>query len=409
MRQRGLRCGLIVGDSAPRGQAARRWLRRVRRERGGRDASRFRCGLRALWGDRAPATTAGVNEHLRACIRKLAAGQDLTGGEASAAMDAFISGDFSPVQLGCVMMGLRCKGETPEELEGLLRPYARRVRRVTVPSDLLPVVDLCGTGGDGPSARVFNVSTTAMFVAAGAGVRVVKHGTSAVSSECGSTDVLKALGVRISADPATIVRCLRAAGVTYIHGPHMNEAMSNVIAPRRESGMRSFFNLLGPMANPASPSRQVMGVYDPRYTEVVARASAQLGREHVLVVCADDGLDELSISTRTKICELKHGTVHSYTIEPEDLGLVRVPLAELSGGGPSENAALLASIVSGQVRGARRDVAALNAAAAIMVSGLCDSLEEGLRRAYHSIDSGAASAALERLRAFGAGEEGREP
>ena len=186
----------------------------------------------------------------------------------------------------------------------------------------------------------------------------------------------------------------------------MNEAMSNVIAPRHESGMRSFFNLLGPMANPASPSRQVMGVYDARYTEVVARASARLGREHVLVVCAADGLDELSISSRTQICELKQGAVRSYTIEPEDLGLVRVPLAELSGGEPSENAALLANIVSGQVGGPRRDVVALNAAAAIMISGLCDSLGEGLERAYHSIDSGAACTALERLRAFGAGQQG---
>jgi anthranilate phosphoribosyltransferase len=340
------------------------------------------------------------SEHLKICVRKLALGRDLTSAEARGAMEVFISGAFSPVQLGCMMMGMRCKGETADELEGLLGPYVERMRRVRLPSELLPVVDMCGTGGDGPSADVFNVSTTAMFVAAGAGARVVKHGTSAVSSQCGSTDVLEALGVMISGDPEVIARCVGDAGLAYIHGPLMNDAMKNVIAPRREAGMRSFFNLLGPMASPAMPTRQVIGVYDARYTEVVARTLGRLGREHVLVVCADDGLDELSISARTQICELRHGEVRSYAVEPEQLGLARAPLSALSGGGPAENAALLVGIVTGRVRGARRDVVALNAAAAIVVAGLADSLRAGLDRAYDSIDSGAAALALRRLQAF---------
>jgi anthranilate phosphoribosyltransferase len=330
----------------------------------------------------------------------------LTRDEATLAMDAFIAGDFSHAQLGCMMMGLRMRGETSEELQGFLAPYVSRSRRIELPAELLPIVDMCGTGGDGPSASVFNVSTTAMFVAVGAGVRVLKHGTSAVSSDSGSTDVLKQLGVQMVSDPEQVVACLKAAGVAYIHGPSMNPAMGNVIGPRRETGMRSFFNLLGPMSNPAAPERQVIGVYDPRYTEVVARTLASFGRKHVLVVCAEDGLDEISITTRTHVSELKNGSVRSYTLEPEELGVKRATLAELSGGDPATNATILRRLLSGELRDARRELVAVNAGAALVVAGKCDTLREGAALARASIDQGDALAALERLSSFKAGAQG---
>lgn len=341
--------------------------------------------------------TINPREFLKKVIQRLTRRENLTTDEATRMMEIFIAGDFEHVQLGCIIMGMRLKRETPEELKGLLLAYRRAAQSIQVPEHF-NFVDLCGTGGDGPSADVFNISTTAAFVACGAGVPIVKHGTSAVSSQSGSSDVLAALGVQPTLTSEDVRDRLQDCGVAYLHGPALNSAMRNVIGPRHASGMRSFFNLLGPMSNPARPKRQVIGIYNQEYTEIVAQTLAMVGSEHVMVVAADDGLDELSIHVPTKISELKAGKVQTYKFHPSEYGFSAMDYREVVGGNPDFNARKMIDILQGRVRGCARDLVVLNAAAVIVVGGLANTIAEGLTLARKSIDEGKAFAALESSR-----------
>lgn len=330
---------------------------------------------------------------LASILRRLSEGHDISADQAESMMCSFINGDFSPVELGCIMMGMRLKGETTEELSGMVRAYRAASIPVATPPDL-DVVDVCGTGGDGPSAGVFNISTTAMFVAAGAGIPMTKHGTSAVSSQSGSSDVLEALGGRNLSDPRQVSEGLDAMGLAFIHGPSFNQGMKNVIQSRREAGIRSFFNLLGPMSNPAKPRRQVIGIYDRRYTNVVADTLGRLGAVHVMAVSAHNGLDEISTEGPTQISEFKNGTVTTTQFDPTPFGFGKIDWEELRGEDPAFNASKMVRILNGEISGCAREIVVLNAAAAIIVGGFAPSFEEGLAIAGNSIDSGKA---LEKL------------
>ncbi|WFU05752.1 anthranilate phosphoribosyltransferase (plasmid) [Rhizobium sp. CB3171] len=341
---------------------------------------------------------------LASILKPLAEGHDISADQAESMMRSFILGDFSPVELGCIMMGMRLKGETPEELEGMVRAY--RAASITVAtSPDLDVVDVCGTGGDGPSAGVFNISTTSMFVAAGAGVPMTKHGTSAVSSQSGSSDVLEALGGRNLRNPRQVSECLDAIGLAFMHGPSFNQGMKNVIQSRREAGIRSFFNLLGPMSNPANPRRQVIGIYDRRYTNVVAETLGRLGAVHVMAVSAHNGLDEISTEGLTQISEFKNGKVTTMQFDPAPFGFSKIDWDELHGGDPAFNASKMIRILNGQISGCAREIVALNAAAAIIVGGLASSFEEGLAMADQSIDSGRALEKLDDYRRWTSRED----
>lgn len=339
----------------------------------------------------APATS------LAPMLRRLADGADLSSVEAETMMQAFIDGNFSPVELGCAMMGMRLKGETAEELAGLVRASRAAATPVVTPPGL-EVVDLCGTGGDGPGAGAFNISTTAMFVAAGAGVAMTKHGTGAVSSRSGSSDVLEALGARNLADPRQVSACLQATGLAFLHGPAFNRGMRNVIQARRQAGIRSFFNLVGPMSNPATPPRQVIGLYDRRYTEVVAETLGRLGSRHVMVVAAHNGLDEISTEGATQISEFRDGRLTTFQFDPAPFGFGPIDWQALRGGDPDFNAAKTQAILGGLICGCARDIVLLNAAAAIIVGGMASSFGEGLAAAQASLDSGRALAKLDAYR-----------
>lgn len=341
-----------------------------------------------------------MTEHASAiglALKKLSSGLDLSCGEAEGMMQAFIEGKFTPAQLGCIMMGMRLKGETSDELVGMVRAYRASSNPIPIAPEL-NIVDLCGTGGDGASARVFNISTTAMFVAAGAGVAITKHGTGAVSSRSGSSDVLQALGGGNLDEPKQIAACLRAVGVAYLHGPYFNRGMRNVIQGRKEVGLRSFFNLLGPMTNPASPRRQVVGVHDRRYTSVIAQTLSCLGACHVLVVSAHNGLDEISSEGLTQISELRDGKVTTYDFDPSHFGFGATSWDDLRGGDPAFNARKTIAILAGEIGGSARDVVLLNAAAAILVSGLGATFADGLALATESLDNGNALRKLEAYR-----------
>lgn len=345
-----------------------------------------------------------TNFALASILKLLAEGHDISADQAESMMCSFISGDFSPVELGCIMMGMRLKGEKADELAGMVRAYRAASVPVATPPDL-DVVDVCGTGGDGPSAGVFNISTTAMFVAAGAGVPMTKHGTSAVSSQSGSSDVLEALGGRNLRDPRQVSECLDAIGLAFMHGPSFNGGMKNVIQGRREAGIRSFFNLLGPMSNPAKPSRQVIGIYDRRYTNVVADTLGRLGAVHVMAVSAHNGLDEISTEGLTQISELKDGKVTTTQFDPTPFGFSKIDWEELRGADPAFNAAKMVRILNGQISGCAREIVILNAAAAIIVGGLASSFEEGLALAGSSIDGGRALEKLDNYRRWTSRED----
>lgn len=340
---------------------------------------------------------------LASIVKQLAEGNDISARQAESMMRTFIKGDFSPVVLFCIMMGMRLKGETADELAGMVRAYRAASVPVRTPPNL-DIVDVCGTGGDGPSAGVFNISTTAMFVAAGAGVPMTKHGTSAVSSQSGSSDVLEALGGKNLRDPRQVSECLDAIGIAFMHGPSFNQGMKNVIQSRREAGIRSFFNLLGPMSNPARPRRQVIGIYDRRYTNVVADTLGRLGAIHVMAVSAHNGLDEISTEGLTQISEFKDGKVTTTQFDPTPFGFSKVDWEELRGGDPAFNASKMIRILSSQISGSAREIVTLNAAAAIVVGGLSSSFKEGVALASDSIDSGKALEKLDDYRRWTSNE-----
>ncbi|NQT87150.1 anthranilate phosphoribosyltransferase [bacterium] len=329
---------------------------------------------------------------IREAIAMLLDGTDLSDEQATAVMNQIMSGDATDAQIGAFLIALRVKGETVEEITGCARVMREKATRIAAP--FADVLDTCGTGGD--ASGTFNISTATAIVAAGAGCRVAKHGNRSVSSSSGSADVLKALGVNIEADTATVERCIAEAGIGFLFAPLLHGAMKYAIGPRREMGVRTIFNILGPLTNPAFASRQVLGVYDARLVEPLARVLGNLGSVRCLVVHGDDGLDELTTTAPSQVAELDGGEVTCWTLEPEDVGLPRASLDDLKVAGPDESAAAIRGVLAGEA-GPKRDIVALNAAAAIVAGGKADDLKAGIAVAVAAIDSGAAAATLAKL------------
>jgi anthranilate phosphoribosyltransferase len=307
-------------------------------------------------------------------------------------MGLIMDGNVLPSQIAGLLVGLALKGERPGELVGFAR--AMRDRAVKLSGSVGDVFDTCGTGGDG--AHTFNVSTAAALVVAGAGVRVAKHGNRAVSSQCGSADVFEALGVRLDAAPATVEQALEA-GCAFFFAPTWHPSMRHAGPTRRELGVRTAFNLLGPLTNPAGARRQIVGVSRPEHTALLARALGALGAERAWVVHGAGGLDELSTLGHTKVSELKDGTVNTFYVHPFDVGLPQASMVDLGGGTAAENAALIDRLLDGE-RGPRRDIVLLNAAAGLLIAGRAPSLQAGMARAAESLDHGAARRILDDLR-----------
>jgi anthranilate phosphoribosyltransferase len=329
---------------------------------------------------------------IKEAIRRLSERRDLTSEECAQAMNEVMSGEATPAQVAAFIVALRMKGETPEEITGCARVMRAKARRIEAGAEV--VLDTCGTGGD--ARNTFNISTAAAFVAAGAGATVAKHGNRAVSSHSGSADVLRQLGVNIEAGPDVVERCLREARIGFLYAPMLHEAMKFAIGPRREIGIRTVFNLLGPLTNPAGARHQLIGVYDPALPPVLAAVLKSLGSERCLVVHGDDGLDEITTTGKTLVAELKDGEVTTREWAPEQFGLPRAKLSDLVVRSVEEAAEAIRSVLKGE-RGPRRDIVALNAGAAIMVAGLAGDLAAGIRRAEQAMDAGAAQRALQEL------------
>ena len=327
-----------------------------------------------------------------ALIEKLQRRQDLTVEEAAGAMEEIMEGRAQPAQIAGLLVGLAMKGERPAEVVGLAQTMRAKATRLS--REYRGVFDTCGTGGD--RAHTFNVSTVAALVLAACGVRVAKHGNRSVSSRCGSADVFEALGVNVAADPAVVERCLNDVGIAFFFAPTFHPSMRHAAATRRELGVRTAFNLLGPLTNPAGATRQLVGVPRPELTELVARSLALLGTERAWVVHGADGLDEISTTGYTKVSECRDGAVNTFYIHPADVGLPKASPEALRGGDAPRNAAILRNILNGE-SGAARDIVLLNAAAALLVAGVESRLENGLKRAADAIDSGRAAAVLDRL------------
>jgi anthranilate phosphoribosyltransferase len=328
------------------------------------------------------------NAVLTQAIDRVAAGVDLSADEAADVLSEVMAGNASEVQSAAFLIALRGKGETVQEIAGLARTMRALAERVQAGEDLL---DTAGTGGGRPT---FNVSTTAAFVAAGAGCRVAKHGNRSATSQCGSADVLEALGGRIDLEPAAVAECIDAVGFGFMFAPLHHKAMRHVVPVRKELGVRTIFNFLGPLTNPAGARRQVIGVSDPAKLPTMAAALGELGTERALVVSSADGLDEFSVSGATRVVELREGTLEAYEVTPEQAGLETVSDGAVGAGTPADNAGVLRGVLDG-APGTERSLAVINAGAAIYVAGRADSIADGVREAEESIDSGAARAVLE--------------
>jgi anthranilate phosphoribosyltransferase len=329
-----------------------------------------------------------MNEAIRHLVEK----QDLTPYDAGAVMNIIMDGGATPAQIGAFLIALRMKGETPGEIAAFAR--VMRGHAVTVhPRVQGRLVDTCGTGGDG--TNTFNISTAAAFVAAGAGVPVVKHGNRSVSSRCGSADVLSSLGVNLTVSPLSQAKIIEEVGISFLFAPNHHPAMRHVMAARQEIGCRTVFNLLGPLTNPAGAEAQVLGVYDPDLTCIIAEVLRLLGLSRAMVVHGC-GLDEITTTGETRVTELASGSLKNYTICPETYGFPRVCLSDIAGGEAPENARILREVLEGE-KGAARDIVLMNAGAAVYVGGRADTLHDGCERAAHSIDSGAALSRLDAL------------
>lgn len=329
-------------------------------------------------------------------IRKTVDGESLTSEEANAAMTEIMEGRATPAQIAAFLVALRMKGETVEEVTEFARVMRQHVRPVR--PTRRPVVDTCGTGGD--AIKTFNVSTAAAFVAAGAGAAIAKHGNRSVTSRCGSADVLEALGVRFDMTPEEVVRCVDEIGIGFMFAPSYHPSMKHAMPVRRELGLRTVFNMLGPLTNPALAEAQVLGVYAPTLTEVHGGVLRNLGSARAFVVHGVGGLDEFSSFGETQVTELRDGDLRTYALVPEDVGLKRSDGHQsVQGGTPEENARLLTAILEGE-DGPARDIVVLNAAAAIAAAGMADTLRDAAPIAVESLDSGAALAKLCALRAF---------
>ncbi len=332
---------------------------------------------------------------ISATLEKLCRGEHLTAAQGEDILSYIMSGQATDAQIGALLMALRMKGETPEEICG----FARTMRRSCLPikTKRADVVDTCGTGGD--ALDTFNISTGAALVAAAAGIPIAKHGNRSVSSACGSADVLAALGVNITLDADAVGRCLDEVGFGFLFAPSLHPAMKYAIGPRREMGIRTVFNLLGPLTNPAGAQRQLLGVFAEEWVEPVAQALKQLGIQRALVVHGRDGLDEISTLGETVVAELAGSEVSTYTLMPEDLGLDRASVEDISGGTPEESAEILVGVLQGE-GGPRYDIVVANAGAAIYVGGRAETVQEGVAQAAETVASGAALTKLEDLREF---------
>jgi len=326
-------------------------------------------------------------------IKKAVEGIDLTREEARSAMETIMNGEATDAQISGFLVAMRFKGETVEEIASFTRVMREKATYIDAGTDR--VLDTCGTGGDGTST--FNISTISAFVAAGAGITVAKHGNRSVSSKCGSADLIKELGINIDILPEKVSECLKKVGIAFLFAPKLHASMKYAIGPRRELGIRTFFNILGPMTNPAGAKRQLMGVYSKELVETVAGVLADLGSERAFVVHGNDGLDEITTIAETFIAEVKNGNVNTYSITPEDFGIKKASLPDMEGGDTSENAAIFTSLLSGE-SGSRRDIVILNSAFAICAGGGADTPEEGFKIAEKSIDTGAAMAKYLALR-----------
>jgi len=344
---------------------------------------------------------------LKQAIQKVVGRSDLSEKEMEAAMEVIMTGQATPAQIGAFITALRLKGETIEEITGAARVMRRKATRIRVKDDqinidrdeinldLETIIDTCGTGGDG--TNTFNVSTTTAFVVAGCGLRVAKHGNRSVSSLCGSADVIESLGVNLDVPPEVVEKCLNQVGIGFLYAPALHSAMKHAIGPRREIGIRTIFNILGPLTNPAGANVQVLGVYEKDLTPVLAEVLGKLGSRSAFVVYGEGSLDEISIAGKTQLSELKDGRVDTYTIEPEDFGLPRANLDDIRGGDAQENAGIILSVLKGEP-GARRDIVLLNAAAALLAAGRATDFPDGITQAAEAIDSGRALEKLEGMK-----------
>lgn len=330
---------------------------------------------------------------MKQAIQRVADRQDLTGEEAGEVMELLLTGAATQAQIGAFLTGLRMKGETVDEIAGLASVLADKAEHIHPHSD--HYIDLVGTGGD--CTYSFNISTTSAIVTAAAGVSVAKHGNRSISSKSGAGDVLEQLGVNIMMEPEKVEACVDEVGIGFMFAQTFNKSMRFVGQARSEMGIRTVFNILGPLANPSGAKGMVVGVYDPALTEIIASVMGQLGVKRALVVSGRDHMDEITLSTKTVVSELKDGTVETYEIAPEDFGFKTVDLAELQGGTAAENAEITRAILSGEERGAKREIVLLNAGAALYIGGKAESIADGIILAKEAIDSGKAAEVLENL------------
>ena len=329
-------------------------------------------------------------------LKKLFEGKNLSFDEAENAMEEIMSGRVSPVSLSAWLTALKIKGETADEIGGCAAAMNRHACKIK-PEDS-EAVDIVGTGGDG--AKTFNISTAAAFTAAGADITVAKHGNRAVSSKSGAADVLSELGINIELSPEQMENTLNSVGIAFLFAPLLHPAMKHAMPVRRELKTRTIFNILGPLCNPADTKRMVIGVYAPELCRIVAEAALKIGKKHVLIVHGTDGLDEISTTAPTEICELRNGVIDEYKFDPEEIGINRAGPAEIAGGTPAENGELIRNILNGTEKGPPRDIVIVNAAAAVYVAGKAGSLREAANLATESIDSGAAYEKLDQLSVF---------
>ena len=325
-------------------------------------------------------------------LQKVVNREDLSTSEMSGAFDLIMSGEATPAQVGAFIVALRMKGETVDEIAGAAT--AMRRHAVFIDTGIQPVVDTCGTGGDG--LHTINVSTTAAFVVAGAGVPVAKHGNRAITSQCGSADLLMALGVNIEVPPETVEACVREIGLGFLYAPRLHPAMKHAMGPRREVGVRTIFNMLGPLTNPAGAQGQIIGVFAPDLTEPFAHVLNRLGLRRAFIVHGHDGMDEITTTTTTRVSELNNGRVRTYDLDPLEYIEQYAAPADLTGGDPGYNATVTRAVLSGEA-GPARAIVCLNAAAAIVAGGKADTLKEGWTLAQASIDDGRARQVLDDL------------
>ncbi len=330
---------------------------------------------------------------MQKAIQKVVDGQNLTEKEAKRVMNLMLGGEATQAQLGAFLTAMRMKGETLEELTGFASVLKEKAEHIA--PNIPNYVDLVGTGGD--RTFTFNVSTTSALVAAGAGLPIAKHGNRSISSKSGAGDVLEALGVNILAEPEVVAKCVEEAGIGFMFAPSFNKSMRFVGQARKDMGIRSVFNILGPLANPSDAKCMVVGVYDPSLTELLAKAMSSLGVERGFVVSGEDYMDEFTLTGKTTVSEIIDGRVDTYQVAPEQFGLHRASLEELQGGDGIQNARITADILKGNIQGPKREIVLLNAGATLYAGGITDSINEGIKLAAESIDSGKAFRVLERL------------